>query len=86
MKTKSKMSIAKLKYFLLGALLVISLAVLMGVSGNSFGRYQISAWSGSSVGYGAFVMDTTTGETKIVFMNIGDKKQNHLGKPFSAID
>jgi hypothetical protein len=58
----------------------------MGAYANSFARYQVSAWSGSGIGYGAFVVDTTTGETKMVYMNVGDEKRNHLGKPFSAIE
>jgi hypothetical protein len=69
----------------LGVLLAVCLAVLMGANANSFGRYQVSAWGGGSIGYGAFVVGTSTGETKMVYMNIGDEKQNHLGKPFSAI-
>jgi threonine dehydrogenase-like Zn-dependent dehydrogenase len=76
----------KLKYFLLGVLLAVCLAFLAGASGDSFGRYQVSAWGGGSIGYGAFVVDTSTGETKMVYMNIGDERRNHLGKPFRAIE
>jgi hypothetical protein len=83
---KNKLKREKLKFFFLGVLLAVSLAVLMGAYGNSPGRYQVSAWSGSGIGYGAFVVDTTTGNTKMIYMNIGDQKQNHLGKPFSAIE
>jgi hypothetical protein len=83
---KNTLKRERLKFFFLGVLLVLSLAVLMGAYANSSGRYQVSAWSGSGIGYGAFVVDTTTGETKIVYMNIGDEKRNHLGKPFSAIE
>jgi hypothetical protein len=83
---KNNLKREKLKFFFLGVLLALSLAVLMGAYGNSLGRYQVSAWSGGGIGYGAFVMDTTTGKTKMVYMNIGDERQNHLGKPFSEIE
>lgn len=83
---KNRLKRDRLKFFFLGALLAVCLAVLMGAYANSFGRYQVSAWGGGSIGYGAFVVDTSTGETKMVYMNIGDEKQNHLGKPFSAIE
>jgi hypothetical protein len=83
---KNKLNHERLKFFFLGVLLAVCLAVLMGAYSNSLGRYQVSAWSGSGIGYGAFVMDTTTGKTKIVYMNIGDERQDHLGKPFSAIE
>ena len=82
---ENKLKRERLKFFFWGALLAVCLTVLMGAYGNSLGRYQVSAWSGGGIGYGAFVMDTTTGKTKMVYMNIGDEKQNHLGKPFSAI-
>ena len=58
----------------------------MGASGNSFGRYQLSAWSGGGIGFGAFITDTTTGETKIVYLNSGTEEQNHLGMPFNDIE
>jgi hypothetical protein len=83
---KDKLKRERLKFFFLGILLALSLAILMGAYGNSLGRYQVSAWSGGGIGYGAFVMDTTTGKTKMVYMNIGDERQNHLGKPFSEIE
>jgi hypothetical protein len=86
MGMKQKSNREKLKYFLLGVLLAVSLALLTGAYANSFGRYQVSAWGGGSIGYGAFVVDTSTGETKMVYMNIGDERRNHLGKPFSAIE
>lgn len=80
---KNKLKRERLKFLLIGVLLLISLAVLTGATGNSFGRYQVSAWSGGNIGYGAFVVDTTTGETKMVYLNSGAEKQNHLGMPFN---
>lgn len=86
MEKNHKPKLEKLKYFLLGLLVAVSLAILTGAYGNSSGRYQVSAWSGGGIGYGAFVVDTTTGETKIVYLNSGMEKQNHLGMPFSALE
>ena len=83
---KNKLKRERLKFFFWGILLAISLLVLMGASGNSIGRYQVSAWSGGGIGFGAFIVDTTTGETKIVYLNSGTEKQNHLGIPFSDIE
>jgi hypothetical protein len=83
---KNKLQRERLKFFFWGMLLAVSLVVLMGASGNSIGRYQVSAWSGSGIGFGAFIADTTTGETKIVYLNSGTEKQNHLGMPFSDIE
>jgi hypothetical protein len=68
----------KIKYFLLGILLTISLLLLIGAYGNSPGRFQVSAWSGSGTGYGTFVVDTATGETKMAFLNTGIAKENNL--------
>jgi len=83
---KNKLKRERLKFFFWGMLLAVSLVVLIGASGNSFGRYQVSAWSGGGIGFGAFIADTTTGETKLVYLNSGTEKQNHLGMPFSDIE
>ena len=72
----------KLKFFLLGVLMAVSLLLLMGAYGNTSGRYQVSAWSGNGIGYGAFVVDTATGETKIAYLNAGIDKENNLEKSF----
>ncbi len=51
---------------------------------SSTGRYQIVTW-GSGGGYGAFILDTSTGITKAVYSSNkgpGGKSVNHLGKPF----
>jgi hypothetical protein len=77
----------KLIYFLLGVLLTVSLAVLTGAYDGEqsyVGRYQVSSWSADGIGAGAFVVDTTTGETKMVYLNSDMEKQNHLGMPFNA--
>lgn len=84
MAIKNQSNFEKMKFFLLGVLVAISLAVIMGASSASFGRYQVSAWSGSNIGFGAFIVDTTTGETKMVYLNSGVEEQNHLGMPFNA--
>ncbi len=64
-------------------------------AGGNIGRYQIAAWSTnwgtSGGGYGAFIVDTTTGETKMaynyVFAENGKERVriNNLGKPFRRI-
>jgi hypothetical protein len=53
----------------------------------SNGRYQIAAWEGGG-GYGAFVLDTATGATKVVYSSLkgpGGKTVNHLGKTFDQM-
>jgi len=83
-------------YFLLGALLMLSLVLLTGAGpAQQYGRYQISAWSFSlgdgSGGCGAFIVDTATGTTKsaytVLYGNPGRPSllKNHLRKPFGAI-
>lgn len=50
----------------------------------SNGRYQIVTWQGGG-GYGAFVLDTATGTTKVAYSSIkgpNGKSVNNLGKPF----
>lgn len=51
---------------------------------SNTGRYQIVAWDGGG-GYGAFVLDTSTGITKVAYSSLkgpGGKSVNNLGKPF----
>jgi hypothetical protein len=51
---------------------------------SSSGRYQIAAWEGGG-GYGAFVLDTATGTTKVAYSSTkgpNGKPVNNLGKPF----
>jgi hypothetical protein len=65
-------------------------------SGPRYGRYQVSAWGTAfgefSGGYGAFIIDTATGQTKTAFMyvygasdDIGVLRDN-LGKNFHDIN
>ncbi len=96
----------KIKFFLLGMLVVIGLMILTGAH-SSFeetpalvlpnGRYQISAWGanfGRTIGggFGAFIVDTVSGETKIVYTSlygINGKEnviKNNLKKSFSAME
>lgn len=70
----------RVRDLLLGFLLAVGMFVLMGYKGQddvvlSNGRYQLAAW-GDGVAHGAFVMDTLTGETKIVYRykSIGNDK------------
>ena len=72
----------KIKYFLLGVLLTTSLLLLMGAYANAPQRFQVSAWSANGIGYGAFIVDTATGETKMAYLNAGVDKENNLGKTF----
>ena len=54
---------------------------------SNTGRYQIAAWDADG-GYGAFVVDTVTGTTKIAYSSAkgpGGKTVNNLGKSFVQI-
>ncbi len=54
---------------------------------SSTGRYQIATWEASG-GYGAFVLDTATGITKIAYSSgkgVNGKNVNNLGKTFSQM-
>jgi len=54
---------------------------------SSTGRYQLVSW-GSGSGYGAFVLDTATGITKIAYSSgkgPGGRAINNIGKPFSQM-
>ena len=88
------------KWLLTGAILLCALIFLtaaVGVPGGvgGIGRYQLDAWAfstGNNTGqYGAFVLDTTTGETRLVFQAeyTGGKLRelkNRLGKTFYYYD
>ena len=81
----------RLKFFALGALVVIAAVFLTGMDAPApnYGRYQISAW-GDATAHGAFIVDTATGETKIVYRyketdNQRTKERDNLGKTFSNI-
>ena len=54
---------------------------------SNTGRYQIVTWEANG-GYGAFVLDTETGITKIAYSSVkgpGGKTINNLGKPFAQM-
>ena len=90
----------KLKYFLMGVLFSGMIFMLTAATSSSppaphYGRYQISSWAGQ-VGpeggsVGAFVLDTSTGETKTVYSrvygNVGNTKveRNNLKTPFGSM-
>ncbi|MBI9083809.1 MAG: hypothetical protein JEZ11_09440 [Desulfobacterales bacterium] len=82
----------RLRFFTLGAFVVLAAVFLMGMDAPSpnYGRYQISAW-GDTAAHGAFIVDTATGETKIAYRykeTAGErvKERNNLGKNFSSIE
>lgn len=53
----------------------------------STGRYQIATWDMDG-GYGAFVLDTATGTTKVAFSSAkgpNGKHVDNLGKPFEQM-
>jgi len=62
----------RIKWLLLGFLMAVGIFSLMGNKSKddvlllANGRYQMAAW-GDGIAHGAFVMDTLTGETKIVY-------------------
>jgi hypothetical protein len=68
-------------------LVVIGFMILSGAYADAPGRYQLESWGASGIGFGAFVMDTVSGETKIVYLNTGMKSSqaNHLGMSFEEI-
>jgi hypothetical protein len=92
--TENRIFRERIKYFLLGMLVVIGMIFLTGAKKNDTvvidnGRYQISAW-GDGRAHGAFVVDTISGETKIVYRykelgNSKSKERNYLNEPFSSI-
>jgi hypothetical protein len=75
----------KWKYFIVGFVLAISILFVLGANRDNPGRYQVGAWGASGVGFGAFVTDTYSGETKIVYLNTGTEREKNLGKPFTEI-
>ncbi len=87
----------RIKFFFLGVFVVVAVLSLMGarlldqeevVLLNS-DRYRIAAWGDGSA-HGAFVMDSITGETKIVYRykEVGEEKmleRSHLNLRFPEI-
>lgn len=96
MKTKET-RLLKMKYFTLGFVFLLLLVATLGATSPpiNIGRFQISAWAtgfgGETGGCGAFIVDTTTGNTKTAYTVIyGDPGKTHivvnnLRKPFGTI-
>ncbi len=91
--TENRIYKERVKFFLMGMLVVIGMMFLMGATNDTVvidnGRYQISAW-GDGKAHGAFIVDTISGETKIVYRsrdmsNSKIKDRNSLKEPFSSI-
>ena len=93
--TKEQIIKERIKYFLLGLLTVIAAIFLMGTTHHNDvvidnGRFQISAW-GDSKTHGAFIVDSVSGKTKIVYQKkeLGDGKSvkiSNLNMPFSRMN
>jgi len=85
--TKNSIWFEKAKFFLLGMLVVIGFLILTGAYGNAPGRYELETWGAGGIGFGAFVTDTVSGETKIVYLNTGMKTSNasYLATSFDEI-
>ncbi|KPJ97711.1 MAG: hypothetical protein AMK71_12760 [Nitrospira bacterium SG8_35_4] len=92
---ESKLLKERLKFFCLGMLVVLGVVFLMGAANHSDqvvidnGRYQVAAW-GDGTAHGAFITDTISGETKIVYRykekgNDRGLERSNLNKPFSKI-
>lgn len=68
----------KVLFFLLGILFIVTALFLTGANNHqSFGRYQISAWTRGQF-VGAMIVDTVTGNVKYV-------DQKNENKPFNEI-
>lgn len=85
-------------FILMGALATAVIFLLVGatdIAAPHYGRYQVSAWSSpvgrDAVGVGAFIVDTATGETRMVFnrsftaSELDRKVKNELCKTFHGI-
>ena len=92
---ESKVIKERLKFFCLGILVVLGAVFLMGTTNHrdqviiDNGRYQVAAW-GDGKAHGAFITDTISGETKIVYRykEMGNSKsleRSELNKAFSKI-
>lgn len=74
------------QYFWMGILAATAIAMLLGATVQSNGRYQIAAGCGPN-GSGVFAIDTATGVTKAVYVDKGLQGEllNRLGTPFAKI-
>jgi hypothetical protein len=88
----------RIKFFCLGLLFALGLVFLAGatdVSAPNYGRYQIASWGTDfgekGGGFGVFIADTATGETRMVYSRIfgdvgnGTVKKDELEKTFFNI-
>ena len=93
---KEKKSFVKPFLFgMIAALTLLLLTAAVDISPPNYGRYQLSSWAGplgpEGGGFGAFVVDTATGETKMVysrtFGKVGDGKvrKDQTLLPFGSI-
>ena len=83
----------RIRFFLLGVLVIVGAIFLMGATSEKpiieNGRYQISSW-GDDEAQGSFIVDTVSGETKIAYMykELEDGKtmiKSNLNKSFSQM-
>ncbi len=90
---KDKILRERAKYLLMGMLIIIGMLFLTGATNDTVvidnGRYQVAAW-GDGTAHGAFIVDTISGETKIVyrFKERNGKKyleRDQLNKSFGKI-
>lgn len=87
----------RMRYFFMGVLLTLGGFLMIGASsidGGTLlasGRYRVATWGyalGETKGhYGAFLVDTSNGNTKIIYSAMFDDQRenvlvNLLGKPF----
>jgi len=97
---KSSGYFGRLKYFFFGVVTVLGVLFLTGAIDATnptlnYGRYQISAWGTGlekdSGAFGVFVVDTVSGETKMVYTRVygspdkGKVVVDNLGKSFSSM-
>jgi hypothetical protein len=74
-------------FVIVGAIFLMGATTEKSIIEN--GRYQISAW-GDGGAHGSFIVDTVSGETRIVYMykELGNGKsmvKSNLNKPYSLI-
>jgi len=82
----------QVKIFILGMLTAFAFLLLLGTREApppNYGRYQVSAW-GNGEAHGAFIVDSASGETKIVYRykqqdNGEGLERNNLNKTFHSI-
>ncbi|OHB33079.1 MAG: hypothetical protein A2X84_02565 [Desulfuromonadaceae bacterium GWC2_58_13] len=95
---KTRQHNERIKFFGLGLLVALAIMLLAGatdVGPPSYGRYQIASWGtefgSKGGGFGVFIADTATGETKMVYSRVfgetgnGEIKKDELGKTFFSI-